>query len=169
MIKKPIWLEMAMLELGVKEVPGDGDNPTIAQYWRDAELYDTSMGQDEVPWCAAFANAMLMRAGADGTKAANARSFLKYGVPLKMTPVLGAISVFSRPGSEWQGHVNFYLGHDAAGNVVGVGGNQGNAVSVAPFKAMSLLGFFWPKGFKVEPEWIGRRSYGAQLKEVSDR
>jgi len=167
-MKEPVWLTMAKIELGVKEVPGDGDNPIIAQYWRDAGLFDKSMGKDSVSWCASFANAMLHRGGANTTGSALAKSFLKYGIKLR-APALGAICVYQGP-EEWQGHVNFYLGHDTAGNIVGIGGNQGDAVSIAPFKAAKHLGYFWPKGFPLDPEWVGRIEWtGTQLKEVTDR
>ena len=92
-------------------------------------------------WCAAFVNATLGHAGIQGTGSNMARSFLDWGTPVD-TPQRGDVAVFSRgdPNGPY-GHVGFFKGYDDAGNVLVLGGNQGDAVSVAPYSANSLLGF----------------------------
>jgi hypothetical protein len=42
------------------------------------------------------------------------------------------------------GHVGFVAGQDRAGNLMVLGGNQGDAVSIKPFARGRVLGFRWP-------------------------
>lgn len=152
---EPLWLTAARKELGTKEVQGPGDNPAIAKYWEDAGIADVAMGQDEVPWCAAFVGAMLARGTAEGSGKANARSYEKWGRAL-ISPCLGCVVVISRPPVTWQGHVAFYLGTDrAARRVRVIGGNQGDAVSIAEFSLDRVVAYRWPAGAVIQPEWVG--------------
>lgn len=66
--------------------------------------------------------------------------------PERLAP--GAVLVFGRPGG---GHVGFYLGEDAADYVV-LGGNQGDAVSIARLAKARCIARRWPSGEPV----IGR-------------
>ena len=151
----PLWLSFAREEIGTREVPGDGDNPRIIKYWNDAGLSAVADGQDEVPWCAAFVGAMLARGRQSGSGAANARSYQGWGRKL-ITPCLGAVVVLSRPPHAWQGHVGIYLGTDLGrGRVRIVGGNQADAVSIADFSIERVLGYRWPAGSSILPEWVG--------------
>ena len=151
----PLWLSFAREEIGTREVPGDGDNPRIIKYWNDAGLSAVADGQDEVPWCAAFVGAMLARGRQPGSGAANARSYQGWGRKL-ITPCLGAVVVLSRPPHAWQGHVGFYLGTDLGrGRVRIIGGNQADAVSIADFPTERVLGYRWPAGAPILPEWVG--------------
>jgi uncharacterized protein (TIGR02594 family) len=72
------------------------------------------------------------------------RSWLNYGKPLSK-PVLGCIVVFWR-GSKtgWSGHVGLVVGLDKAGNLMVLGGNQGDMVSIKPFGKERVLGYRWP-------------------------
>lgn len=151
----PIWLSHARGELGVKEVSGDGDNPRIIKYWQEAGLANVADGQDEVPWCAAFVNAMLARAKIAGTDKANARSFEAWGRKLN-SPALGCVVILSRPPTAWQGHVALYLGTDKIKRTIRViGGNQGDSVSIADFSLDRLVGYRWPANQPLIPEWVG--------------
>lgn len=38
----------------------------------------------------------------------------------------------------------FVVGKDKQGRILGLGGNQGNAVSVVPFNAADIDGYYWP-------------------------
>jgi len=94
-----------------------------------------------IPWCAAFANAMLVRAGYEGTGSLMARSFLKYGVRTRK-PQEGDIVVFSR--GRRGGHVGFYMGEeyrDGRKYILVLGGNQRKAVNVAYYPARRVLGY----------------------------
>jgi len=93
------------------------------------------------PWCAAFVNAVLGAAGVKGTGKLNARSFLNFGQATSQ-PKIGDIVVLSRGDPNgWQGHVGFFQGYDDKGNVLVLGGNQGDKVSIAPYKADRVLGY----------------------------
>lgn len=138
----PKWLIAALDELtfGVREIPGDADNPRIIEYHAATSL---GASDDEVAWCSAFANWCMARAGIAGTNSAAARSWLTWGVPLAV-PRAGCVAVFKRGLSAWQGHVGFYLGTTSAGNVVVLGGNQSDAVTVTTCQHGDLLGYRWP-------------------------
>ncbi len=152
---EPLWLNLARREIGVKEVAGPGDNPTIAQYWSDAGIGDVAMGEDEVAWCAAFVGAMLMRGSAEPSGGANARSYEKWGRDLA-SPCLGCVVVFSRPPHAWQGHVAFYLGTDrGARRVRVIGGNQNDAVNQGEFSLDRVVAYRWPSGGLIQPDWVG--------------
>lgn len=133
------WLEAALLELGdaVREVPGDKDNPRIVEYHATTTLRATD---DETPWCSSFVNWCVIQAGLRGTNSAMARSWLKWG--RECGPTLGAVVVLSR-GEPPAGHVGFFVGQ-RWGRVFVIGGNQGNAVSVARYPADRVLGYRWP-------------------------
>jgi len=137
----PKWFELAVAEIGTKEAPGYANNPIVQQYYKDA-----GSGQlpDSVPWCAAFVGAMLKRAGVAPSGFLAARSYLKWGVPIK-TPVKGAIVVFSR-GTSWQGHVAFFDSYVRTGTIKVVGGNQSDAVNYGNYSLAKLLGYRWPLG-----------------------
>jgi uncharacterized protein (TIGR02594 family) len=137
----PAWLKLARAELGVKEIVGPQHNPTVIGYFRDAGFPE--IDTDETAWCAGFANAMLERSGAPGSKSLAARSFLTWGKPITK-PYPGCIAIFSRgdPRS-WEGHVGFFVSED--GDKINVlGGNQSNQVSIAAQARGRLLGFREP-------------------------
>lgn len=95
-------------------------------------------------WCAAFVNWCLIQAGAPYLGYATARSWLDFGTPVAH-PVYGCITVVKPSSSTGSttGHVAFYV-ESRGNNVILLGGNQGDAVSVAPFKERNVLGFRWP-------------------------
>lgn len=102
------------------------------------------LNPQETAWCAAFVNAALAASGGQGTDTLLARDFLKVGTATE-NPREGDIVVLSRGDPNgWQGHVGFYVGRDRRGNVLVLGGNQGNAVSVSPFPASQVLGYRTP-------------------------
>lgn len=138
---QPAWLAAAWAELGVREIPGDANAPEILRYFRDAG--DDDVKTETTPWCAAFAGAMLKRAGVSNTGSLLARSYLEWGTALDDAR-LGAIAVFSRGDDPTAGHIGFVIG-EAAGKLYLLGGNQSDAVSVAAFDASRLLGLRWPK------------------------
>lgn len=133
------WLDVASSHVGLKEVPGKGNNPKIVTMY--AECGHPEIKQDETAWCAAFTGACLARVGLPNTGSLAARSYLKYGIALDK-PRKGCIVVLKR-GAGWQGHVGFYVGHTST-HIKILGGNQGNAVSIASFPKSQLLGYRWP-------------------------
>ena len=148
-----------------KDYPAKRERPTtnsdpiqVAKQWEGyhahknrSELRDLlSKGNDmkvdpvQIPWCAAFANAILKQTGFEGTGSLQARSFLGYGIATKY-PKEGDIVVFTRGRSQFAGHVGFYMGHETLSNGVTyikvLGGNQNREVNVAYYPANRLLGY----------------------------
>lgn len=134
--------EEAKKYIGVKEVKGRGANPTILGFYKRAGV---PMGSDEVPWCAAFVNAILVDCGYRGTRSLTARSLLGFGHAVELEDARpGDIVVFwrGRKGG-WQGHVGFYAGNSGK-RILVLGGNQSNAVNIRPYSTDRLLGIRRP-------------------------
>lgn len=143
---EPAWLARARTYVGLREIAGSKHNPTIAGWWEKLKLH---FRDDETAWCGAFVGGVCVESGLLPTKnPAGARNWLNFGVPLPK-PALGAVVVFSRPGSAWSGHVGFVAGQDAKGNLMVLGGNQGDMVSIKPFGRDRVLGYRWPANTKL--------------------
>ena len=132
--------------LGVREVAGVTSNPLIlAMLQLDASWVE----DDETPWCSGFPNFICWLVGAPRSRSLAARSWLLVGtsIPLTDARVGNDLVILSRGAGEQPGasvlaapgHVGFYAGQDAT-RVFILGGNQGNAVSVAAFPKARILG-----------------------------
>jgi uncharacterized protein (TIGR02594 family) len=139
-MEQPRWLELAWADLGVAEGPGSADNPVVVRYYADAG--HPEVRHDDVAWCAAFVGACLERAGIISTRSLAARSYLAWGEHLD-EPRTGAIAVLSRGDDPSLGHVGFLVGMTAS-QIILLGGNQGDAVSVESFDRSRLLELRWP-------------------------
>lgn len=135
------WYAIARAELGVREVRGSGDNPRIVEYLRSTTLDAPAASQDETPWCSAFANWCVERAGAAGTDSAWARSWLTWGRATGQ-PTRGCLVVLERGTNA--GHVGFFVSRTAT-TVTLLGGNQSDEVCEATFPLTRLLGYRVPK------------------------
>lgn len=144
---KPRWIELGLALVGTKEQIGPSHNPLIVRMW---EAIKAPFRDDETPWCAAFVGSMLEQSGIRSTRSAAARSYETWGTAAP--PVVGAVVVFSRPGNAWSGHVGFLVGRDTNDRLMILGGNQGNAVSIAPFTQDRVLAFRWPAGVSIPGE-----------------
>lgn len=142
---RPTWLVLAAAMLGTKEGPGASNNPVVIKLFADAGF--PGIKTDSTAWCAAFVNGNLERAGIRGSRSLAARSFESWGVGLK-EPVLGCIATKKRAGSEWQGHTFLIVGANET-HVFGLGGNQGDAVSIASFKRSEIVAYRWPAGVPI--------------------
>ncbi len=142
----PPWYIEARRLLGTKEAAGKANSSVIMRW---AERLRIWYPEDAVAWCGLFTAHCIGVAVPDEPQPSNqlgARNWLKFGVPC--SPVLGAILVFSRPGSSWSGHVGFYAGEDASTYSV-LGGNQSDAVTITRIAKSRLLGVRWPKSVPV--------------------
>jgi len=135
---EPRWLAEARPHVGVREISGRKHNPLILRWWT---LIRAPFTDDETPWCAGFVGGVLESAGLRSSRSAAARSYLQWGRALA-SPRPGCIVVFER-GPKF-GHVGFVAGADRAGNLLVLGGNQGDTVSISPFSRGRVLGFRWP-------------------------
>lgn len=134
------WIKEARRFIGEREIKGKENNPLIVQWWKDIKR--GGIKDDETPWCAAFAGAMLERAGIRSTRFESAKSYLDWGTELK-EPVYGCVVVFTRTGG---GHVGFVVGRSYSGDLLVLGGNQNDAVSIAAFSPSRVSGYRWPSG-----------------------
>lgn len=144
MSNEPKWLNLARQFIGLREVKGGKHAPEIVQFWKDIKR--GGIKDDETPWCAAFVGAMLERSGIHSSRFESAKSYLQWGEALN-EPCLGCVVVFSRDGG---GHVGFCVGKDTAGNLLVLGGNQGDEVNVRAFPVARVTGYRWPTGFMLE-------------------
>lgn len=135
----PAWVRIARKYEGLREIKGALHEPVIVgwlkklgAWWRD----------DEQPWCGTFAAVVVSEAGMKPPAAwYRAKAWLSWGKKLD-GPSLGAIVVFERTGG---GHVGIVVGIDDKGNLMVLGGNQGDAVRVSPFARSRVLGYRWPE------------------------
>ena len=135
---EPRWLAEARRHLGAREISGRKHNPLILRWWT---LIRAPFTDDETPWCAGFVGGVLESCELRSSRSAAARSYLKWGRALA-SPRPGCIVVFAR-GPRF-GHVGFVVGTDRAGNLLVLGGNQGDAVNIKPFARGRVLGYRWP-------------------------
>ncbi|HBC0987187.1 TPA: TIGR02594 family protein [Escherichia coli] len=136
---EPRWLDEARKYTGQREIKGPRHNPLILQFWKDIKR--GGIQDDETPWCAAFTGAMFERSGIKSTRFESAKSWLNWGVGLK-TPRYGCVVVFGREGG---GHVGFVVGEKQNGDLMVLGGNQSDAISIRAFPRNRVLGYRWPE------------------------
>jgi uncharacterized protein (TIGR02594 family) len=104
---------------------------------------------DDVPWCSAFVNYIAWLLRLPRSKMLNARSWLTVGTPIQLDAAAPGfdVAILKRGGPDQPGpdviaapgHVGFYAGAEGPDLLV-LGGNQGDSVSVARFRKESLLG-----------------------------
>jgi uncharacterized protein (TIGR02594 family) len=144
----PVWWQWALHEIGVEEIPGARQNPRILEY-RSIAKCPSSKSEEDLPWCAIFANAALEANGIAGTRSAGSRSFEHDRNFVRLpNPTLGCLVTFWRISPrDGRGHVGFYRGETAT-RIYALSGNAADAVSVAPFAKQSasfaFSGYWWP-------------------------
>ena len=139
----PPWYDVALREIGVKEVRGPGEHPRILQYHTFSKMRAKS---EEVPWCASFVNFCLETAHIRSTRSAAAASYATWGEPVMAK--LGAVVVFGKadPDAGGTGHVAFFSRWDDDLDFMWVlGGNQSNMVCVARRPASRVVAIRWPR------------------------
>lgn len=138
-------IEVAYRFLGIAEVSGHTSNPQILAM---LQLDDSSVQDDETPWCSAFVNYITWLFALPRSRSLAARSWLRVGDAIPLSSAReGDIVVLSRgpepqPGPEVldaPGHVGFLINADTQ-YVAVLGGNQGNKVSIATFPSSRILG-----------------------------
>lgn len=136
----PDWLRAARGERGLLEIPGPKHHPRVLEYHACTRL---GAKTDEVPWCASFVCWCLEQAHIKHTRSAAASSYATFGVPCELRP--GAIVVFGKadPDAGGTGHVAFAERWNAR-TVWVLGGNQNNAVNIAPRPRSRIVAVRWP-------------------------
>jgi uncharacterized protein (TIGR02594 family) len=139
-------VEVAKKFVGQKEVDGPLSNPTILAMLR---LEDASIQDDATAWCSAFVNFIAYLCGLPRSKSLLARSWLNIGIHVDIADAKADCDVvilsrgnLPQPGPDVinaPGHVGFFMGRSANGNILILGGNQGDAVSIESFNLVHLL------------------------------
>lgn len=95
------------------------------------------------PWCAAFVNAVLAKAGIKGTGSLSAASFARWG-HRTLHPAKGDIVLINTSRKGAINHVGFFMGFITRGGVRYVqvlGGNQEGAVRISTYRASRVVAF----------------------------
>lgn len=141
------WIAEGRKLIGVEE---NANTSKVVAMWRDGfeasgqagRMKESVWNQASTPWCGGFVAACLARAGLGKHVPKDfplARAWAKVGAPLSK-PAYGCVVVFTRDGG---GHVGFVVGKDAKGNLMVLGGNQGNTVCIKPFSKARVLAYRW--------------------------
>lgn len=143
----PLMVRVALAELGTLETPGTADNPKILG-WADEVGRATDRPYDDwaagfynddgIPWCGLFIAVVAVRA-AQGRpermppdKYLSALAWAEWGVSVPIEhAAVGDVMVMGRQGG---GHVTLNVGTaKGESSFFGLGGNQGDKVSIAEF------------------------------------
>ncbi len=131
----PRVLLEALALYGTRETAGTASNPEILAWAREVGV-DRDYRADSVPWCGLFVAAVVKRAGFAPVAAPLwARNWASWGSKADRAS-LGDVLTFVRDGG---GHVGLYVGEDATTYFV-LGGNQGDAVSIARIAKSRCIG-----------------------------
>lgn len=145
------WIKEAKRHIGLKE------NTSKSEHSKEIQSMLKAMGwfngeskawwnDDETPWCGLFVGYVL---GVCDRYVVNewyrAKSWISENMLELNSPAYGCIVVFTRAGG---GHVGFVVGEDEKGNLMVIGGNQGNEVNIKPFNKERVAGYFWPSKIK---------------------
>jgi uncharacterized protein (TIGR02594 family) len=145
----PVWLKSARKYIGQKEVAGLKSNAWIIGLWQTIPwIWSTVARKDDsvLPWCGAFIRLVMVENKiVPPKKWWSAREWATWGMPLHK-PLLGCIGVMRRTGG---GHVGIIVGRDNAGNLLMIGGNQGDSVNIAAFNPNRFTEFVWPRGHEM--------------------
>jgi uncharacterized protein (TIGR02594 family) len=153
MTKDPAWLASARKYIGQKEVAGGGSSKWILSLWETVPwIWSTVACKDDtlLAWCGAFIRLVMVENGVTPPKKWwSAASWADWGIPLK-SPAYGCIAVMKRKGGA---HVTIIVGINHAGKLVGLGGNQGDAVKLSAFEPSLFSAYVWPpnQAFKLKP------------------
>lgn len=150
-ISRPLWLEAGIKLIGTMEFAGSRDNPTIIDWAREeGGAIARDYTHDSIPWCALFANHCLTKVGLKGTETLWALDFAGKWPAVRLPgPAVGAFAPMLRNGG---GHIMIVVGRDQHGNIMGLGGNQSDQVSIVPFAGSRLnKGFWWPRDVVLPP------------------
>jgi uncharacterized protein (TIGR02594 family) len=143
---EPAWLRAAWAKLGTREAAGAANSPAIMGWAKrlGTKVLGMAYNADSVPWCGLFVATCMADAGLPPPPiAVRAKAWATWGLalrPERLAP--GAVLVFERSGG---GHVGLYVGEDATAYHV-LGGNQGDAVSIARIAKDRCVARRWPAG-----------------------
>lgn len=141
------WIAKARQFVGLKEDKSKTQhNPIIVNMLSKMGSYSNENKswwlEDETPWCGLFAGYVLGESDRYVIKDwYRARAWESDLMTKLDKPAYGCLVTFTREGG---GHVGFVVGVDTRGNLMVLGGNQSNMVSIAPFQQSRVTGYYWP-------------------------
>lgn len=151
---EPRNLAEARRLLGVTEVLGPNNNPTIMGWAKDLDQWYPG---DDIAWCGLFVGHCQKVGFPDEPQQFNrlgARAWEAYGqdIGIVEAPPLGGVCRLWRTHKtkSWNGHVFLVTGY-AKDAVRGIGGNQSDTVSELWFPKSRVLGYSIPTGFAWKP------------------
>lgn len=141
----PPWMQIAIMEQGVKEWSGAEDNPRILEYLRSTGIGGNLL-KDETAWCAAFTYWCLWKSGYPSKRSARVSDWWGWG--RDVGPTYGAICILQpltvdQAGS---GHIGFLHAMDET-NVWLLSGNSANQVRISAYPKNKLIHnspYRWP-------------------------
>lgn len=138
--ERPAWLNYAFEQIGIDEVK----NADVVKQWIKGigdQWFTENFNPSTVPWCGGFVAHCMRAQGIQIPKLwMRAKEWANWGIRIT-SPVVGCVVVFERKGG---GHVGFVVGKTEAGELIVLGGNQGNCVCLAKFGMDRVVGYFWP-------------------------
>ncbi len=154
-MKEPKWLTIARGDVGIKEVPGPGNNPKLmAAFARVAAVSGkwilNVMTGDAIAHCGAVMADWFIRAGIKDLpkNPLSALAWLAFGLPMS-GPAPGCVGILTRPGFG-TGHVFLYTGENAT-HVRGISGNVGDKICEAWFDKKRIKGWRCPSSSPMTP------------------
>lgn len=139
-------LAVARTYLGTEEIEGKDSNAQVVAWLREVAPWASG---DEIPWCSAFVNHIARLLGLPRPNSLRARSWLVIGKPVQLADARPEedVVIFRRgrgkqPGPETidaPGHVALFVDLKP-GEVVVLGGNQSDAVTIARYPQADVLG-----------------------------
>ena len=140
MITRESMYLLAMEFYGLKEIPGEQNNPIILGWFQDIGY--SWVQDDETAWCSCFINWLAWKLGIERSGKLDARSWLKVGEEVN-NPQRGDLVVFWRKSiRSWKGHVGLYIpSRFDEENVYCLGGNQSNMVKISPYPEERVLSY----------------------------
>ncbi|MBQ4819925.1 TIGR02594 family protein [Aquimarina sp. MMG016] len=152
----PPWLEVALAEAKAAKGVHEDLKPTITmvkKYHNYCGIFDNPktkkiVEDEDASWCASFVNWCLDQTNYKGSKSAGSQSILwKEGKLFKRIeePVFGCIVVMTNHRKDngkktSYGHVTFLYGTDNKGNLICLGGNQGQTIKFSRYKTEGVSG-----------------------------
>lgn len=133
------WYEFALKEKGISE----SNNPDRVKWYHKHTKLEEKYWKPEISWCASFMSAILFNSGYKSPKTSWARDFANYGLKLSK-PVKFCIMGFERNDPGGDSHVTLWTGEETDSHYICLGGNQGNAVSIAKYPKKDFLYAVWP-------------------------
>jgi len=132
-------IKLALSKYGVKEVPGEKNNPEILKFFYD--IGHTWVQSEDTAWCSAFVNWVAKKSGNEYSGKLNARSWLDVGEPIEGFHDIGDVVILWREDPlSWKGHVGLFI-RETKSSIYVLGGNQDNRVCIKPYPRARLLGY----------------------------